>query len=185
VCAVREGVSIDCSLGFTALDGLPMGTRCGPLDPGVPFHLLRSTSMDAAAVESMLYHDSGLLGVSGISADVRELLASDAPAAREAIDLFAYHCARQIAAMAVALGGLDALVFAGGIGENAASIRAAICDLLTPFGLHLDADANMRDLRDAREIGATNSACNVFVVPTDEEIVIARACRAQLAGAAA
>lgn len=176
VCAVREGVSIDCSLGFTALDGLPMGTRCGPLDPGVPFHLLRSTGMDAAAIESMLYHDSGLLGVSGISVDVRDLLASDAPPAREAIDLFVYHCARQIAAMAVALGGLDALVFAGGIGENAAPVRAAICALLAPFGLRLDADANARN---AREIGAADDV-RVFVVPTDEEIVIARACRVRL-----
>ena len=174
VCAVRGGVSIDCSLGFTALDGLPMGTRCGPLDPGVPFHLLRTTDMDAAAIESMLYHDSGLLGVSGLSADVRDLLASDAPPAREALDLFAYHCARQIAAMAVALGGIDALVFAGGIGENAAPVRAAICDLLAPFGLQLDADANARS---AREIGAAGDV-RLFVIPTDEEIVIARACRA-------
>jgi len=179
VCAVRDGVSIDCSLGFTALDGLPMGTRCGPLDPGVPFHLLRSTDMDAAAVENMLYHDSGLLGVSGISADVRDLLASDTPPAREALDLFVYHCARQIAAMAVALGGLDALVFAGGIGENAASVRAAICALLAPFGLRVDADANA-DARGEREIGIADASPRVFVIPTDEEIVIARACRAPL-----
>lgn len=177
VCAVREGVSIDCSLGFTALDGLPMGTRCGPLDPGVPFHLLRSTGMDAAAAESMLYHDSGLLGVSGISADVRDLLASDAQPAHEAIDLFVYHCARQIAVMIVALGGLDAIVFSGGIGEHAAPVRAAVCALLAPLGLRLDEDANKRN---ASEIGAAGSV-RVFVIPTDEEIVIARACRARLA----
>lgn len=173
VCAVRDGVSLDCSLGFTALDGLPMGTRCGPLDPGVPFHLLRSTDMDAAAIEHMLYHDSGLLGVSGLSADVRDLLASDAASAREAIDLFAYHCARQIAAMAVALDGLDALVFSGGIGENAAPVRAAIGAMLGVLGVRIDPDANARN---AGEIGAVDGAVRVRVLSTDEEIVIARAC---------
>jgi acetate kinase len=173
VCAVRDGISLDCSLGFTALDGLPMGTRCGPLDPGVPFHLLRTTAMDAAAIERMLYHDSGLAGVSGIGADMRDLLASDAPAAREAVDLFVYHCARQIAAMAVALGGLDALVFAGGIGENAAPVRAAICALLALLGVRLDASANARG---DGEIGTADGAVRVLVIPTDEEVVIARAC---------
>jgi len=173
VCAVRDGISLDCSLGFTALDGLPMGTRCGPLDPGVPFHLLRTTAMDAAAIERMLYHDSGLAGVSGIGADMRDLLASDAPASREAVDLFVYHCARQVASMAVALGGLDTLVFAGGIGENAAPVRAAICALLALLGVRLDASANARG--DA-EIGTADGAVRVLVVPTDEEVVIARAC---------
>lgn len=173
VCAVRDGVSLDCSLGFTALDGLPMGTRCGPLDPGVPFHLLRTTGMDAAAVEHMLYHDSGLLGISGIGADMRDLLASDAPAAREAFDLFTYQCARQIAAMTVALDGLDALVFSGGIGENAAPVRAAIGAMLGVLGVRIDPDANARN---AGEIGAVGSAVRVRVLPTDEEIVIARAC---------
>jgi acetate kinase len=174
VCAVRDGVSLDCSLGLTALDGLPMGTRCGPLDPGVPFHLLRTTAMDAGAIEHMLYHDSGLAGVSGIGADMRDLLASDAPAAREAVDLFVYHCARQVAAMAVALGGLDALVFAGGIGENAAPVRAAVCALLALLGVRVDAGANARG---EREIGAVDGTVRVLVIPTDEEVVIARACR--------
>lgn len=181
VCAVRDGVSLDCSLGFTALDGLPMGTRCGPLDPGVPFHLLRTSGMDADAIESLLYHGSGLLGVSGLSADVRDLLASDATEAREALDLFVYHCARQIAAMTVALGGLDALVFAGGIGENAARVRAAICAQLGFLGVRLDGDANARSARDARVIGAGDTAVRVLVIPTDEEIVIARACQSHLA----
>jgi acetate kinase len=174
VCAVRDGVSLDCSLGLTALDGLPMGTRCGPLDPGVPFHLLRTTAMDAGAIEHMLYHDSGLAGVSGIGADMRDLLASDAPAAREAVDLFVYHCARQVAAMAVALGGLDALVFAGGIGENAAPVRAAVCASLALLGVRVDAGANARG---EREIGAVDGTVRVLVIPTDEEVVIARACR--------
>jgi acetate kinase len=173
VCAVRDGVSIDCSLGLTALDGLPMGTRCGPLDPGVPFHLLRTTAMDAAAIERMLYHESGLAGVSGIGPDMRDLVASTAPAAREAVDLFTYHCARQIAAMAVALGGLDALVFSGGIGENAVPVRAAIGGHLGLLGVRIDADANARC---ALEIGTAGGAVRVLVIPTDEEIVIARAC---------
>lgn len=173
VCAVLDRVSIDCSLGFTALDGLPMGTRCGPLDPGVPFHLLRTSGMDASAIEQMLYHESGLLGVSGISSDMRDLLASDAPSAHEAVALFTYHCARQVAAMAVALGGIDALVFSGGIGENAPAVRAAVGAMLRMFGVAIDAEANDRD---ARDIAAASSAVRVLVVPTDEEIVIARAC---------
>jgi len=173
VCAVLDGVSVDCSLGFTALDGLPMGTRCGPLDPGVPFHLLRTSGMDAAAVERMLYEDSGLAGVSGIGGDLRDLLASGSDAAREAIDLFVYHCARQVAAMAVALGGLDALVFSGGIGENAPPVRAAIADLLGLLGVRLDERANARG---RGEIGAADGDVRVFVLPTDEEVVIARAC---------
>jgi acetate kinase len=130
--------------------------------------------MDAAAIEHMLYHDSGLAGVSGIGADMRDLLASDAPAAREAVDLFVYHCARQVAAMAVALGGLDALVFAGGIGENAAPVRAAVCALLALLGVRVDAGANARG---EREIGAVDGTVRVLVIPTDEEVVIARACR--------
>jgi len=178
VCAVRDGVSLDCSLGFTALDGLPMGTRCGPLDPGVPFHLLRTTGMDATAVEHLLYHESGLLGVSGISADMRDLLASEATAAREAVDLFTYHCARQVAAMTVALGGFDALVFSGGIGENAAPVRAAIGAMLGPLGVRIDADANARNAQDITRAG---SAARVLVVPADEEIVIAQACLAHCA----
>ncbi len=178
VCAVRDGVSVDCSLGFTALDGLPMGTRCGPLDPGVPFHLLRTSALDAAALENLLYHGSGLLGVSGLSADVRDLLASDTVAAREALDLFVYHCARQVAALGVALGGIDALVFSGGIGEHAAPLRAAIGALLEWLGVRVDATANAAH---ACEIGAGDSAVRVFVIATDEERVIARACAAQLA----
>ncbi|HEU4665742.1 MAG TPA: acetate/propionate family kinase [Dokdonella sp.] len=176
VCAVDDGRSIDCSLGFTALDGLPMGTRCGPLDPGVAFHLLRGDGATPAAVERMLYQDSGLLGVSGISADMRELLASEAVQAREAVDLFAYHCTRQIAAMAAALGGIDALVFSGGIGENAAPVRERICAPLGFLGIALDAAANARN---GERIGG--GRVPVRVVPTDEEIVIARACRDALA----
>ena len=176
VCAVDDGRSRDCSLGFTALDGLPMGTRCGPLDPGVAFHLLRGDAATPASVEKMLYHDSGLLGVSGISADMRELLGSEAPEAREAVDLFAYHCTRQIAAMAAALGGIDALVFSGGIGENAAAVRERICAPLGFLAITLDAAANARN---AERIGG--GRVPVLVLPTDEEVVIARACRDALA----
>lgn len=178
VCAVDAGRSIDCSLGFTALDGLPMGTRCGPLDPGVAFHLLRAGAATPAAVEKMLYQDSGLLGVSGISADMRELLASPAAEAREAVDLFAYHCTRQVAAMTAALGGIDALVFSGGIGENAAAVRERVCAPLGFLGVALDAAANARNVE---RIGT--GRVPVLVVPTDEEIVIARACRDALASA--
>lgn len=176
VCAVADGRSVDCSLGFTALDGLPMATRCGPLDPGVAFHLLRTESTTPDALEKMLYEESGLLGVSGISADMRELLANDAVEAREAIDLFAHHCTRQIAAMAAALGGVDALVFSGGIGENAAAVRERVCAPLGFVGVSLDPAANARH---AERIG--DGRVSVLVVPTDEEIVIARACRDALA----
>ncbi len=182
VCAVRDGMSVDCSLGFTALDGLPMGTRCGPLDPGVPFHLLRTTKFDAATLESLLYHGSGLLGVSGQSADVRDLMASDSEAAHQALQLFVYHCARQIAAMGVALGGIDALVFSGGIGEHAAPLRLAIGNLLGWLGVCIDDAANATH---AHEIGAAGACPRVFVIPTDEERVIARACRAYLQEASA
>ena len=173
MCALKDGVSIECSLGFTALDGLPMATRCGPLDPGVVFHLFHQHGYDFDAIEQMLYRDSGMKGVSGLASDMRDLLASDLQSARQAVDLFVYHCSRQVAAMAAAMGGIDALVFSAGIGEHNAQIRAAICAPLGFLGLHVDAAANA----DHREcISSGEAACPVFVLPTDEESVIAGHC---------
>ena len=173
MCALKDGVSIECSLGFTALDGLPMATRCGPLDPGVVFHLFHQHGYDFDAIEQMLYRDSGMKGVSGLASDMRDLLASDLLSARQAVDLFVYHCSRQVAAMAAAMGGIDALVFSAGIGENNAKIRAAICAPLGFLGIHIDTVANVNN---AECISGTSSAYPVFVLPTDEESVIAGHC---------
>lgn len=173
MCALKDGGSIECSLGFTALDGLPMATRCGPLDPGVVFHLSHQHGYDFDAIEQMLYRDSGMKGVSGLASDMRDLLASDLKSARQAVDLFVYHCTRQVAAMAAAMGGIDALVFSAGIGEHNAEIRAAICAPLAFLGIHIDAAANADD---QERISSTDGNCPVFVLPTDEEIVIAGHC---------
>lgn len=127
LCAIRDGRSVATTMGFSALDGLVMGTRSGLLDPGVLLHLMRERGMDAAALETLLYHESGLLGVSGLSSDMRTLLASADPHAREAVELFVYRIVRELGSMVAALGGLDALVFTGGIGEHAAEIRARVC----------------------------------------------------------
>src|SRR6185369_16777548 len=127
MCALRAGRSVATTMGFTALDGLPMGTRCGALDPGVMLYLMDQRGMDARAIEDLVYKRSGLLGVSGVSSDMRELLASPEPRAALAIDLFVYRIARELGALAAALGGLDAIVFTGGIGEHAAPVRAAVC----------------------------------------------------------
>jgi acetate kinase len=151
-----------------------MGTRCGAIDPGVIFYLMRARSMSAAEVEDLLYHRSGLLGVSGVSGDMRELLASGDPRAREAIELFAYRAARELGSLVAALGGLDALVFTAGIGERAAPVRALICDAAQWLGVALDSDANARN---DIVISAAASRVTVCVVPTDEEIVIARHAR--------
>jgi acetate kinase len=171
LCAMKNRRSVATTMGFTALDGLVMGTRSGALDPGVVFFLMREKSMSAAAVEEMLYTRSGLLGVSGISSDMRELLASSDPRAREAVDLFVYRAARELGSLAAALGGLDALVFTAGIGEHAAPVRAMICDAARWLGVELDAAANSAH---RVRIGAAASRVAVCVIPTDEEIVIAR-----------
>src|SRR5262249_9777596 len=141
MCAIKAGRSIDSTMGFTALDGLPMGTRSGQLDPGVVLYLLTEKRMKAKAVEQLLYHDCGLKGLSGISADVRILLESASPAARFAIDYFVYRIALFAGALAAALGGIDAFVFTAGIGENAPAIRAAVVRRLEWLGLDLDDDA--------------------------------------------
>lgn len=170
LCALREGRSVATSMGFTALDGLPMGNRCGSLDPGVVLHLMTHYGLDAAALEDLLYHRSGLLGLSGISHDVRDLLASDRAEAREALAVYCYRAAREIGSLTAALGGLDCLVFTAGVGENAAPVRSWICEWLEWLGVRLDAGANARN---AMAIGA-DEALPVLVVPTDEEGEIAR-----------
>jgi acetate kinase len=178
LCALERGQSVDTTMSFTALDGLPMGTRCGALDPGVILYLLQARQLSVDAVQDLLYHRSGLLGVSGISSDVRTLLASDHPHAREAIELFVFRIARETGALAATLGGLDGFVFTAGIGEHAAEIRQRVCDRLGWLGLRLDDDANRRH---GPRINAPDSRAAVWVVPTNEEMMIARHTRALLA----
>jgi acetate kinase len=170
LCAMHDGRSIDTTTGFSALDGLMMATRCGILDPGVILYLGRQ-GHSFADIEDMLYRRSGLLGVSGLSADIRVLLASDNPHAAEAIELFTYRIAAQTGAMVSALGGLDGLVFTAGIGEHAPAIRAAICGRLAWLGIQIDADANESN---AARISTPNSKIDVRVIATDEEAMIAQ-----------
>ena len=170
MCAIRGGRSVETSMGFTALDGLVMGTRSGWLDPGVILHLIRERGMTAEAVENLLYHQSGLLGVSGISSDIRDLLASDDDAARTAIDLFVYRIGRELGALSAALGGLDGLVFTAGIGENAVSIRERVCRDAAWLGVDLDEDANAHG---GPCITTPDSTVSAWVVPTNEETMIA------------
>ena len=171
MCALRERKSVASTMGFTALEGLVMGTRSGALDPGVIFYLMRERGMSAPEVEQLLYQRSGLLGVSGLSGDMRKLLESNAPAAQEAVQLFVYRAARELGSLAAALGGLDALVFTAGIGEHAAPVRAMICERSRWLGIVLDEAANARH---DRQIHRPESRVAVCVIPTDEEIVIAR-----------
>jgi acetate kinase len=170
LCAMHDGRSIDTTMGFTALDGLVMGTRCGDLDPGAVLYLLQEHGLSASAVEHMLYNESGLLGVSGISNDMRTLLSSSDPRAYEAIDLFVFRIAREIGALTSSLGGLDGLVFSAGIGEHSAPIRAAVCARLLWLGIECDGDANTRN---ASLVSAPSSRVQVRVIPTDEEAMIA------------
>lgn len=171
LCALRNGRSIDTTMGATPLDGLVMATRCGSLDPGAVLYLLREGGLDADGLTDLLYRQSGLLGVSGLSGDMRELLLSREPAAREALDLYVHRVARETAALGSSLGGLDGLVFTGGVGENAPWIRAQICARLGWLGVRLDAAANERG---AGRLNAADSAVTVWMIPTDEESVIAR-----------
>jgi acetate kinase len=179
MCALREGRSMASTMGFTAVDGLPMGTRCGSLDPGVILYLMDELKMDTRAVEDLIYKRSGLLGVSGISSDMRTLLASDEPRARAAIALFTYRIGRELGSLAAALGGIDALVFTGGIGERAAPIREQVCRHAAWLGLELDPDANGND---GPRIGARSGKVGAWVIPTDEELMIARHTLAALQG---
>lgn len=171
LCALLGRKSQATTMGFTALEGLMMGTRCGSLDPGVLLYLIDYQGMDSAALTRLLYQESGLLGVSGISQDMRELLASDRPEAREAIDLFCYRIVREIGSLAAALGGLDALVFTGGIGEHAAPVREKVCAQLAWLGLEFDPAANTAR---AQRISTAASRVTTLVIPTNEEWMIAR-----------
>ncbi|HVF65191.1 MAG TPA: acetate/propionate family kinase [Casimicrobiaceae bacterium] len=170
MCAMRDCRSMATTMGFSTLDGLVMGTRGGLLDPGVILHLLRE-GMDAASIERMLYHESGLLGVSGLSSDMRSLLESSDPRAAFAVALFGYRMNRELGSLVAALGGLDALVFTGGIGENAAPVRAAVIEAAPWLGLALDASANDRH---AQRITTPASRIPAYVVATDEGSIIAR-----------
>ncbi|WP_374243956.1 acetate/propionate family kinase [Zoogloea sp.] len=169
MCALRDGLSRDTSMGFTAVDGLMMGTRTGSLDPGVILHLIEQKGMDAKALSNLVYKQSGLLGVSGLSQDMRALLESDEDAAKDAIELFCYRAACMIGQLSMAAGGLEALVFTGGIGEHAAPIRARIADWLEWTGLRLYPAANQRH---ATRIHTKDSKVEVLVVPTNEEWMI-------------
>ena len=171
LCAMRGGQSVDSTLGFTALDGLCMGTRPGSLDPGVVLYLFQALGLDAKAVETMLYKQSGLLGISGISNDMRDLLGSAEPSARLAVDYFVYRVSKEIGALAAVLGGIEGLVFTGGIGERSAVIRQRICDSCAWLGLQLDRDANERH---GPCVSTLRSTVEAWVVPTNEELVIAR-----------
>jgi len=171
LCAMKQRRSIETSISFTPLDGLPMGTRCGAIDPGVLLYLLREEGMRLEQLEELLNHRSGLFGYSGISSDVRELLASDHPHAAEALELFAYRVSQAIAAHAVALEGLDALIFTAGVGEHAATLRSAICSRLGWMGITLNDAAN---LRHGPRISHQDSRIAAWVIPTNEEWVIAR-----------
>ena len=171
MCALQGRKSLATTMGFTALDGLPMGTRCGSIDPGVILYLLSELHMDAPGITDLLYHRSGLLGVSGQSSDMRELLTSNSPRAAEAIDLFVYHIQRELGSLAAALGGLDVLVFTAGIGEHAAPIRARVCQDLQWLGVQFDETANRSG---GPKISSDSSAVSVWVIPTDEDLMIAR-----------
>ncbi|MEO8224897.1 MAG: acetate kinase, partial [Gammaproteobacteria bacterium] len=171
MCALLAGKSIATTMGLTALDGLMMGTRCGALDPGVVLYLMEQRGLSAADVTQLLYNDSGLLGVSGISSDMRTLLASTEPGARLAIDLYVYRIRRELGSLAAALGGVDALVFTAGIGEHAALIRARVCREAAWTGVQLDPEAN--DAGGSR-ITRAESVVRGWVLPTNEELMIAR-----------
>lgn len=168
LCALDNGVSVDTTMGFSALDGVPMGTRCGSLDPGILIHLMREFKFDADALEDLLYFKSGLLGVSGVSNDMRALEKSTDPHAREAVDLFCLKVAKKACSMACSMGGMDALVFTAGIGEHSASIRARICEHLNWLGVTLGPNG------EGGTLVSTPASIPVHVIPTNEEYMIAK-----------
>lgn len=171
LCALKKGKSFDSTLGFTALDGLCMGTRPGSIDPGVVLHLFQGLNLSAKEVETLLYKKSGLLGISGISNDMRDLLGRSEPAAQLAVDYFVYSVAKQIGALTAALGGIEGLVFTAGIGENSPEIRKRICESSAWLGIELDEAANTQRLT---KISTPRSKPSVWVIPTNEELMIAR-----------
>lgn len=171
LCGMRDGKSVDTTMGLTALDGLVMGTRCGSIDPGALLYLQLHLGMTAVELQDLLYQDSGLLGVSAVSNDMRVLEASNASAAAEAIDLFVWRAVREIGALTAVLEGIDAIIFTAGIGENDASVRRRICERLRWLGIELDDDSNQTN---ATYISTAASGVAVLVIPTDEELMIAR-----------
>lgn len=173
LCAIDHGVSRDTSMGFSTIDGVPMATRAGAIDPGVILHLMAAHGLDAKAVEDLLYRQSGLLGLSGISADSRTLLETPACAAREAIEVFTYRIAGEVARLSASIGGLDTLVFTAGIGENQPQIRRMVVDRLGYLGLSLDNEANDRN---EAVVSKSESRVKIRVIATDEEQVIANDC---------
>jgi acetate kinase len=178
MCAMANGRSVASTMGFTAVDGLPMGTRSGSLDPGVILYLLDEMKMDARAIEKLIYQESGLLGVSGISSDMRALLASDDPAAKAAVDLYVYRIGRELGSLAAALGGLDAIVFTAGIGENSPILRERVCRDARWLGVEIDSSAN--DAGGPR-ISSAASRVSIWAIPTNEELMIARHTRKLIA----
>lgn len=171
MCAIRNGQSIGSTMGFSALDGLPMGTRCGQLDPGVILYLLEHEGMTPKEVTDLLYKNSGLKGLSGLSNDMRQLEAAATPNAQQAIDYFVFRVRREIGAMAAILGGLDGVVFCGGIGENSATVRRSVCHEMEWVGLRIDDHANSVNMP---VISSADSRVKILVVRTDEEAMIAR-----------
>jgi acetate kinase len=171
MCAMQAGRSVATTMGFTALEGLPMGTRSGSVDPGAILHLMNQYGMDVRALEKLLYNQSGLLGVSGISSDMRTLLASSDPRAKLAVDLFCYRIGRELGSLAAALAGVDAIVFTGGIGENAAAIRERVCRDAVWLGVELDPAANTAG---GPRITTSAARVSAWAIPTNEELVIAR-----------
>jgi acetate kinase len=171
MCALEAGRSVATTMGFTAADGLPMGTRCGNLDPGVMLYLMDVVGMDARALEKLIYQQSGLLGVSGISSDMRTLEASAEPAAKTAIDLFVYRIGRELGSLAGALGGLDAIVFTAGIGEHSRRVRGRVCSDAAWLGVALDEAANDKH---GPRVSVATSRVSAWVIPTNEELMIAR-----------
>ncbi len=178
MCAIDAGRSVASTMGFTAADGLPMGTRCGNLDPGVILYLMDELGMDARAIEKLIYQESGLLGVSGISSDMRMLESSTEPAAKAAIDLFVYRIGRELGSLAAALGGIDAIVFTAGIGEHSHRLRARVCTDAAWLGVNLDRAANETN---GPRITKAASRVAAWAVPTNEELMIARHTRRVLA----
>ena len=180
MCAISDGRSVASTMGFTAVDGLPMGTRCGSLDPGVMLYLMDELKMDTRTIEKLIYQQSGLLGVSGVSSDMRTLEESVEPDAKIAIELFAYRIGRELGSLAAALGGADAIVFTGGIGENSRSLREHVCRDAAWLGIELDTAANQAN---ASRISTPASRVAAWVIPTNEELMIARHTQALLSAA--
>lgn len=181
MCALKGGESVGSTMGFSALDGLPMGTRCGQIDPGVLLYLMQEHGMDAEQISNLLYKESGLKGLSGLTNDMRVLLASEDPRADEAIRYFVFRIRRELGGMTAVLGGLDAVVFTGGIGEHAAPIRERVCSGFEWLGIELDPEINAETTDGVRDVASVTSQVRVLVIPTDEEAKIAHSVDALLA----